>query len=113
MSKKTTDSVLYWIRSDLRIFDNLALWEAAKTNKKIIVIYIKNLTSKESTDNLALNTWINKSLQELSERYKELYNIKLKVYNDDIYQVIGAIHKETNFTDIYINTSGFHNHFIY
>ena len=63
MSKKTTDSVLYWIRSDLRIFDNLALWEAAKTNKKIIVIYIKNLTRKESTDNLALNTWINKSLQ--------------------------------------------------
>ena len=73
MSKKTTDSILYWIRSDLRIFDNLALWEAAKTNKEIIVIYIKNLTSKESKDNLALNTWINKSLQELSERYRELY----------------------------------------
>ena len=105
MSKKTTDSVLYWIRSDLRIFDNLALWEAAKTNKEIIVIYIKNLTSKESTDNLALNTWINKSLQELSERYRELYNIKLKIYNDDIYQVIEALHKETNFTDIYINTT--------
>ncbi|MDC3143439.1 DNA photolyase family protein [Pelagibacteraceae bacterium] len=105
MSKKATDSVLYWIRSDLRIFDNLALWEAAKTNKEIIVIYIKNLTSKESSENLALNTWINKSLQELSQRYRELYNIKLKIYNDDIYHVIEVLHKETNFTDIYINTT--------
>ena len=105
MSKKTTNSVLYWIRSDLRIFDNLALWEAAKTNKEIIVIFIKNITKKESSSDLALNTWINKSLQELSERYKKLYNIKLKIYDDDIYQVIEALHKETNFTDIYINTT--------
>ena len=73
MSKKTTDSILYWIRSDLRIFDNLALWEAAKTKKEIIVIYIKNLTSRESSENLALSTWINKSLEELSERYEKLY----------------------------------------
>ena len=42
MSKKPTDSVVYWIRSDLRLSDNIALWEAAKSNKDLIAIYIKN-----------------------------------------------------------------------
>ena len=43
MSKKPTGSIIYWIRSDLRLNDNIALWEAAKSNKDLIVIYIKDL----------------------------------------------------------------------
>ena len=44
MPEKQTDSIVYWIRSDLRLSDNIALWEAAKSNKNLIVVYIKNLT---------------------------------------------------------------------
>ena len=105
MPEKTRDSILYWIRSDLRLFDNLALWEASKTNKEIIVIYIKKLTNKYSKKNLALNTWIDRSLFELSEQYKKLYKIKLRIYDQDAIKVIESIYKETNFSALYINTT--------
>ena len=62
MPEKQTDSIVYWIRSDLRLSDNIALWEAAKSNKNLIVVYIKNLTSGSSKTGSAADTWINKSL---------------------------------------------------
>ena len=48
MSKKPTGSIIYWIRSDLRLNDNIALWEAAKSNKDLIVIYIKDLITDQN-----------------------------------------------------------------
>ena len=83
MSKKPTDSIVYWIRSDLRLSDNIALWEAAKSNKDLIVIYIKNFNKSFSKPGLAAESWINKSLQELSSRYKKLFNLNLQVYDGD------------------------------
>ena len=61
MSKKPTDSIVYWIRSDLRLSDNIALWEAAKSNKDLIVIYIKNFNKSFSKPGLAAESLINKS----------------------------------------------------
>jgi len=43
MPEKKTDSIVYWIRSDLRLSDKIAWWEAAKPTKNLFVVYIKNL----------------------------------------------------------------------
>ena len=53
MSKKPTDSIVYWIRSDLRLSDNIALWEAAKSNKELIVSGMNNYNNIMSSPGLA------------------------------------------------------------
>ena len=105
MSKKPTDSIVYWIRSDLRLSDNIALWEAAKSNKDLIVIYIKNFNKSFSKPGLAAESWINKSLQELSSRYKKLFNLNLQVYDGDYNSIFKSLYKETNFASLYINST--------
>ena len=91
MSKKPSDSIVYWIRSDLRLSDNIALWEAAKSNKDLIVIYIKNFNKSFSKPGLAAESWINKSLQELSSRYKKLFNLNLQVYDGDYNSIFKSL----------------------
>ena len=105
MPEKQTDSIVYWIRSDLRLSDNIALWEAAKSNKNLIVVYIKNLTSGSSKTGSAADTWINKSLLELTSRYKKLFKINLNIYDENYYSIFEHLYKETNFTDLYINNT--------
>ena len=105
MIEKTTNIGIYWIRSDLRLHDNIALWEAAKSNKEIIIIYIKNLTTGPSKIIGAANLWIDKSLLELSYQYEKLFKLNLNIYDEDYISIFKALHKETNFTDLYINNT--------
>ena len=105
MPEKQTDSIVYWIRSDLRLSDNIALWEAAKSNKNLIVVYIKNLTSGSSKTGSAAETWINRSLLELVSRYKKLFKINLNIYDENYHSIFEHLYKETNFTDLYINNT--------
>ena len=105
MPEKQTDSIVYWIRSDLRLSDNIALWEAAKSNKNLIVVYIKNLTRGSSKTGSAADTWINKSLLELISRYKKLFKINLNIYDENCHSIFEHLHKEANFTDLYINNT--------
>ena len=105
MPEKQTDSIVYWIRSDLRLSDNIALWEAAKSNKNLIVVYIKNLTSGSSKTGSAADTWINKSLLELVSRYKKLFKINLNIYDENYHSIFEHLYNETNFTDLYINNT--------
>ena len=93
MSKKPTGSIIYWIRSDLRLNDNIALWEAAKSNKDLIVIYIKDLITGPLQIKSAADIWTNKSLLELSARYKKLFNLRLNVYNPDYNTVLKSLYK--------------------
>ena len=105
MSKKPTGSIIYWIRSDLRLNDNIALWEAAKSNKDLIVIYIKDLITGPLQIKSAADIWTNKSLLELSARYKKLFNLRLNVYNQDYNTVLKSLYKETKFSHLYINNT--------
>ena len=41
------DVVIVWFRQDFRIFDNPALYEAAKTGKKLVCVYIHPSTEEE------------------------------------------------------------------
>jgi deoxyribodipyrimidine photolyase len=41
------DPVIYWLREDFRIHDNLALTEAAKDNKNLILVYFSNYLDKQ------------------------------------------------------------------
>ena len=104
MSKKPTGSIIYWIRSDLRLNDNIALWEAAKSNKDLIVIYIKDLITDPLQIKSAADIWTNKSLLELSVRYKKLFNLRLNVYNQDYNTVLKSLYKENKFSHLYIIT---------
>mgnify|MGYP001478559543 CR=1 FL=1 len=56
------DPVIYWLREDFRIHDNLALTEAAKDNKNLILVYFSNYLDKQPGS--AEEDWIKNSFLE-------------------------------------------------
>ena len=98
--------IVYWIRSDLRMSDNIALSEAIKTNKKIIIIYLNNYLSKKKNSICAQDIWTNKSINELSARYKKNFDIEIiqsdinpKLFFSHIYQLFSV--REVHYNKIY------------
>ena len=39
--------VIYWLREDLRFYDNIALTEAVKDKKKVILVYFSDYLEKK------------------------------------------------------------------
>lgn len=91
----TDNSVaIVWLRNDLRLQDNPALFHAVKNYACVYPIYIK-----DRTIGAANNVWLHHSLTSLSEKMAQ----NLSFYNDDPENVIEKIREETGACAIYWN----------
>ena len=64
---------IFWHRRDLRIEDNIGLFEASKNSKNLIGVYIldPNLLDLKKTTSEAKNWFLGESLLELQKNWKE------------------------------------------
>ena len=95
------DPVIYWLREDFRIHDNLALTEAAKDNKNLILVYFSNYLDKQPGS--AQEVWINNSFLEITKKYDEIYGLNIQCYDGDPIQYLEELHKKFGVSEIYMN----------
>ena len=95
------DPVIYWLREDFRIHDNLALTEAAKDNKNLILVYFSNYLDKQPGS--AQEVWLNNSFLEIKKKYHEIYGLNIQCYDGDPIQYLEELHKKFGVSEIYIN----------
>ena len=93
--------VIYWLREDFRVHDNLALTEAAKNNKNLILVYFNNYLDKQLGS--AEELWINNSFLEIYKKYHEIYGIKIQCYEGDPIQYLEELRKRFGVSEIYAN----------
>ena len=93
--------VIYWLREDLRFYDNIALTEAAKDNKKVVLVYFSDYLEKKR--NSAEGIWNINSFIEISEKYKKNYGIDIQYYDCDPKKQLSELHKKFGITEVYIN----------
>ncbi len=88
---------------DLRVQDNLALIEAARSKQPIIVVYIH---SEMKTRKLgkASALWLSESLKAFSKELKS-YGLQLIIKKGDVKKELESLIKETGATKIFFNKS--------
>ena len=90
---------IYWIRQDLRLYDNPAL-KAAVNNGAIVPIYIlDDINSGEHKLGSASRIWLYHSLEKLNKQFKN----KLHFFNADPLQVISEICESEKINKVYWN----------
>ena len=99
--KKKDAPVIYWIRDDLRIHDNIALLEATKSEKEILLVYFRDYTQK--SENTAEGLWVRKSFEDLKRKYKEIYNADILCLKGDPKKEFDNLHKKFGVSQVYIN----------
>ena len=73
----SSDTTIVWLRNDLRLDDNPALYYASKfakkNNSKISIIYILENFNSLSTDlGSASKWWLHKSLKKFNENFSKI-----------------------------------------
>ena len=98
---ESSKPVVYWLREDFRLHDNLALTEAAKDKKKLILVYFADYCEKRR--NSAEEVWNINSFSEIRKKYQENYGISIQYYKYDPIKKFNELHKKFGITEIYIN----------
>ncbi len=97
---KASMSVLFWFRSDLRLFDNTSLFHACEQNQNVKLIYVYD------EENLRLGGaskwWLHQSLQSLSQDIANLGGV-LNIYQGDTRGILERVISEQNITRIFWN----------
>lgn len=95
--------IIFWFRRDLRIHDNTGLYEAIKTDEKILPIFIFD---KNILDELPKNdhrvTFIMQLLEDLNSEFKK-HNRQLAVFYDEPENVFKKIISDHKITAVYTN----------
>ncbi len=95
--------IIVWFRQDLRLSDNPALFEAARTGAEIIPLYIlDDLTPGIWKPGGASKRWLYFSLQSLSEDLSSL-GLSLILRKGDPLDILKEVVKETKSSGIYWN----------
>ena len=90
---------IYWIRQDLRLYDNPAL-KAAVNNGAIVPIYIlDDINSGEHKLGGASRIWLHHSLEKLNKQFKN----KLYFFNADPLKIISEICETEKIYKVYWN----------
>ncbi|XP_062607632.1 deoxyribodipyrimidine photo-lyase-like [Saccostrea cucullata] len=94
-SSKSSDKqlqrpVLYWLRRDLRLYDNPALCAAASMNSPVILAFLWS-ESEEDPDNVvaaggATKLWLHHALKELNKSVADKYENEIIFRKTDSYQ---------------------------
>lgn len=95
---------IFWFRRDLRLDDNTALYEALKSDKKVLPIFIfdKEILSKlENKDDKRVD-YIHQALQNINQQLNT-YGSSLKTYFDTPLDAFTKILKEFEVETVYCN----------
>ena len=85
---------IFWHRRDLRIEDNIGLFEASKNSKNLIGLYVldPNLLNLNRTTSEAKNWFLGESLFELQKNWKKRGSLLLILNGDPIKLISKLVH---------------------
>ncbi len=98
-----TSPALVWFRQDLRIQDNPALYNAAKSKAPLLLLYILDETDEAWQPGAASRWWLHYSLQKLSEELENKYNAKLILQKGVALDILHGLIKKHKVQNIYWN----------
>ena len=104
MKNKLIDEIsIFWFRRDLRLKDNIGLYNALKRNRDVILLFIfdENIINDLKEDDPRI-TFIYKLLEEISEQIKP-FNSNLLIKKGKPLEIIEQLTKEYNISKIYAN----------
>jgi len=99
----TDTPIIVWLRNDLRLIDNPALYEAAQ-NGAVIPVFIYDPDAMDRDYGAAQKWWLHHALASLSADFKS-HGIDLIVKHGDSLEIINDLIKQTNATGVYWNRS--------
>ena len=94
--------IIVWLRNDLRLIDNPALYNAAYGKTPIIPIYIYDPKSMDRDFGSAQKWWLHNSLHALRRDFKK-YDIDLIVKQGDSLEILNDLITSTNAKGVYWN----------
>ena len=95
MTKKT----IFWFRQDLRLEDNLGLYEAGEKGDVMAVYIFDEDNNKDFKMGAASRWWLHHSLSKLNQKLDN----KLNIYNGNSRDLILKLVKENNIDNVYWN----------
>ncbi|MDB2437690.1 DNA photolyase family protein [Hellea sp.] len=93
--------IIVWFRRDLRVADNPALSEAAKTGRPVICLYVFE-TDKERELGGASHWWLHHSLESLTADLKKI-GAKLILRKGQAYRILDMLIEDTGADSVYWN----------
>ena len=97
----STAPLIVWFRRDLRIADNPAIYEAVKTGRPVLCLYVLE-TETERTMGGASQWWLHHSLQSLSQNLENI-GAKLILRKGQAFRILDMLIEETGADTIYWN----------
>ncbi|MDX2082927.1 MAG: deoxyribodipyrimidine photo-lyase [Rickettsiales bacterium] len=91
--------IIVWLRQDLRISDNPALYEAAKFGKVLPIFILDEAAAGEFKISGAAKVWLFYSLQNLNKSFAG----KINFYQGNAKEILAKIIKENNIAAVYWN----------
>lgn len=99
---KNEKPILVWFRQDLRIYDNPALYHAAKTKQPLILLYIVDDELKYKPGG-ASKWWLHHSLDALTQDLNKKYQASLVMQSGAALHVINKLINQYNIEALYWN----------
>jgi deoxyribodipyrimidine photo-lyase len=93
-------TTVVWLRHDLRLEDNPALYHAAQQGEAVIVLYVLDPSVPYGG---AHKWWLHHSLKSLSDSLKKKYNIHLLLRKGKPQAILEKLHQETKFSRLHWN----------
>ena len=95
---------IVWLRHDLRLADNPALYEAAFNKKPIIPVFIYDPDVMDRDYGAAQKWWLHNALQSLRDDFKK-HDIDLIVKKGNSLDILNTLISDNNATAVYWNRS--------
>lgn len=95
---------IFWFRRDLRLNDNIGLFEALSKQKNVFPIFIFDSNILEKLPkNDARVSFIHKNLQTLRQELRDKYNSSIAIYHGDPLNIFEKLIKDYNIISVHTN----------
>jgi deoxyribodipyrimidine photo-lyase len=94
---------ILWLRQDLRLSDNPALYYAAKDDSPLIIVYIHDSSQQAWSMGKASKWWLHQSLIALDASLKKRYQLPLLFLQGDPLTVLNRLIQQTNAKAVFCN----------
>lgn len=104
MTTQKEEISLFWMRRDLRLEDNSALFHALKNEKNVLLLFIfdKNILDKLENKSDKRVSFIYKTISNIKSKL-ESFNSSMLVFNDEPIHVFENILKQYELVSLYFN----------